>query len=100
VALVAGDRLHGVMQTLAAAKRRVAVIAIAQPLPDAAAQCELPNTPDGYAHDMYAALRAMDAAGADIIIVEAPPADDRWQGVNDRLRRAAFDSAGILERLL
>jgi L-threonylcarbamoyladenylate synthase len=41
----------------------------------------------------------MDAAGADLIIVEGPPVEDAWQGIHDRLRRAAFDSAGILERL-
>jgi L-threonylcarbamoyladenylate synthase len=60
----------------------------------------LPPAPEDYAHDLYAALRAMDAANADIILVEAPPNDSKWQGVNDRLRRAAFDSAGVLSRLL
>jgi len=45
-------------------------------------------------------LRAMDAAGADLIVVESPPADAAWQGVNDRLRRAAFDSADILSSLI
>jgi L-threonylcarbamoyladenylate synthase len=42
----------------------------------------------------------MDAAGADLIVVESPPADTAWQGVNDRLRRAAFDSADILSSLI
>jgi L-threonylcarbamoyladenylate synthase len=42
----------------------------------------------------------MDAAGADIILVEQPPQDSDWQGVNDRLRRAAHDSLGILARML
>lgn len=54
---------------------------------------------DAYAHDIYAALRDMDHAGADIIVVEALPVTGQWQGVNDRLRRAAFDSIGILSRL-
>jgi L-threonylcarbamoyladenylate synthase len=60
----------------------------------------LPAVPDGYAHDLYAALRMMDAVHADIILVETPPADSNWQGVNDRLRRAAHDSRGVLSRLL
>lgn len=66
----------------------------------ASAQTGLPSTAKGFAHHLYAALRAMDAAAADIILVEAPPMSPEWQGVNDRLRRAAHDSAGILARLL
>jgi L-threonylcarbamoyladenylate synthase len=53
-----------------------------------------------YAHALYADLRALDRDGADLILVEQPPQDSAWQGVNDRLRRAAFDSAGVVERLL
>ena len=55
---------------------------------------------DEYAHDLYAALRDMDHAGADLIVIEAPPSTAQWQGINDRLRRAAFDSQGMLARLL
>lgn len=53
-----------------------------------------------YAHALYANLRALDREGADLILVEQPPQDAAWQGVNDRLRRAAFDSTGVVERLL
>lgn len=60
----------------------------------------LPSQADAYAHDLYAALRAMDETGSELIVVEAPPQGEAWRGVNDRLRRAAHDSAGILERLL
>ncbi|WP_307177907.1 Sua5 family C-terminal domain-containing protein [Duganella sp. Root1480D1] len=49
---------------------------------------------------MYAALRAMDQQQVELILVEAPPTDDAWLGVNDRLRRAAFGSTGIIERFL
>jgi L-threonylcarbamoyladenylate synthase len=42
----------------------------------------------------------MDEAHADLIVVEAPPTTSAWQGVNDRLRRAAHDSMGVLNRLL
>ncbi|MCM0044249.1 MAG: L-threonylcarbamoyladenylate synthase [Burkholderiaceae bacterium] len=53
-----------------------------------------------YAHALYANLRALDRDGANLILVEQPPQDPAWQGVNDRLRRAAYDSAGVVERLL
>jgi L-threonylcarbamoyladenylate synthase len=42
----------------------------------------------------------MDAAGAEVILVERPPQDQSWLGVNDRLRRSAFGSERVLERLL
>ena len=45
-----------------------------------------------YAHALYATLRAMDAVGADLIVIEQPPRGADWEAVNDRLRRAAFGS--------
>jgi L-threonylcarbamoyladenylate synthase len=101
VALVDSDRLQTVMQQLASARRRIALMCIAGcASAGTTVHLQLPATPDGYAHGLYAGLRTLDDAGADLILVEAPPKDEQWQGVNDRLRRAAFDSAGILERLL
>jgi L-threonylcarbamoyladenylate synthase len=64
------------------------------------ANVALPAEPKGYAYGVYAALRAMDQEQVELILVEAPPADDAWLGVNDRLRRAAFGSTGIIERFL
>ncbi len=46
-----------------------------------------------YAHDLYAKLRALDASGAELILVEAPPASGDWEAVNDRLARAAAGAA-------
>lgn len=101
VALVDPDRLPEIVERLASAGYRAALIRRRAPsLPDAVAQLGLPLQADGYAHDLYAALRAMDETGADIILVEALPAEDTWQGINDRLRRAAHDSQGTLSRLL
>ena len=60
----------------------------------------LPAQPEGYAQGLYAALRQMDAVGADVIIVERPPQEAAWTGINDRLRRAAHGSEQALERLL
>lgn len=60
----------------------------------------MPSDPQAYAQTLYAQLRALDQVGADLILVEQPPKTTAWQGINDRLQRAAFDSAGVLERLL
>jgi L-threonylcarbamoyladenylate synthase len=101
VALVAPEQMHQMAARLISAGRRVALIRrTAAPIPAAAAQLGLPAMPDGYAHDLYAALREMDGAGANIIIVESLPQEEQWQGINDRLRRAAHDSLGVMSRLL
>lgn len=101
VALLDHEQLPATAQQLCAAGHRVAIISrLAADVPAAVAQLPLPESAQGYAHALYAALRAMDLADADIILVESPPNDTAWQGINDRLRRAAHDSAGILMRLL
>jgi L-threonylcarbamoyladenylate synthase len=41
------------------------------------------------AHELFAVLRDFDAAGAALIWVERPPALAEWDGVRDRLSRAA-----------
>jgi L-threonylcarbamoyladenylate synthase len=51
-----------------------------------------PADPAGYAHDMYANLRTLDAAQADEILIEAPPPDPAWLAIRDRLTRAAAGS--------
>ncbi len=97
VALVASDEFARIMLALKANGRRVAAMQYGEA---AAASTRLPSDPDGYAHALYATLRELDQQGADLILVEQPPQSAAWQGVNDRLRRAAFDSIGVLERLL
>ena len=48
-----------------------------------------PRPVAAYAHELYASLRRLDALDCALILVEAPPATPEWQGVNDRLTRAA-----------
>lgn len=48
-----------------------------------------PADPAAAAHELFAVLRALDAAGAREIWVESPPCDPAWDGVRDRLSRAA-----------
>jgi L-threonylcarbamoyladenylate synthase len=100
VALVESEQLADILQRLSDSGRRVALMHRSpSPFPRVAAQRSLPATPSGYAHDLYAALRELDMAAADLIVVVAPPGDEQWRGINDRLRRAAFDSTGILKQL-
>ena len=48
----------------------------------------LPADPEAYARHLYAALRQLDAEGADRILIEAPPADAAWNAIRDRVQRA------------
>lgn len=49
----------------------------------------MPSGPDAVAHELFAMLREFDALGAAIIWVERPPPGSEWDGVRDRLQRAA-----------
>lgn len=100
VALVTGEQVQGTLNALAERGRKVALIHYSPLLTRACAQHALPEDPAGYAHGVYAALRAMDRTEAELILVETPPQDDNWLGVNDRLRRAAHGSTGILQDFL
>jgi L-threonylcarbamoyladenylate synthase len=98
VALVELAQLPVALQKLSQRGLRVVLIQRAtEPFAGTIAQQVMPSDALGYAHEMYAALRKMDSTGADVILIEAPPQDDRWQGINDRLRRAAFGSSVVLE---
>ena len=70
--------------------KRVAVLFRGAAQPVAAAFSRIaPDDATAYAHDLYANLRALDANGADLIVVEEPPAIAAWEAVLDRLSRAA-----------
>ncbi len=49
----------------------------------------MPQDAAAAAHELFAVLRELDAAGAREIWVENPPAGSAWDGVRDRLSRAA-----------
>ena len=49
----------------------------------------MPARPDQAAHELFAVLREFDAEGVQLIWVEEPPSLPEWDGVRDRLRRAA-----------
>ncbi len=50
---------------------------------------EMPADPDGFGHELYAALRSLDASGAARILVERVPSGEAWAAIRDRLERAA-----------
>ncbi len=75
-----------------AGKRCGVLLHTAPPLPPVHSHRQLPGAPDGYARGLYAALRELDQAGNDIILVEAIPTIPTWDAVADRLRRAACGS--------
>jgi len=49
----------------------------------------IPHDAEAFARALYGELHRCDAAGAKLIIVEAPPEALAWAGIADRLRRAA-----------
>jgi L-threonylcarbamoyladenylate synthase len=51
--------------------------------------CVIPHDAEAFARALYGELHRGDAAGAQLIVVEAPPETAEWSGIADRLRRAA-----------
>ena len=49
----------------------------------------MPDNPIAAAHELFSALRELDASGVSLIWVETPPDAPAWEGVRDRLQRAA-----------
>ena len=87
-----GDLLLELVASLTRQGKRVAVLARSalQPLLPGLIWIAAPRDLHAYAHDLYANLRALDAARCDAILVEQPPPE--WAAVNDRLHRAAAGS--------
>lgn len=97
--MVATERLRDTLDAQRQAGRRCAVLTYSQPgLIESHHLLRMMSAePAGYAHDLYAAMRDLDASGAELIVVEAPPGDEGWQAVVDRLRRAAVGSGTALD---
>jgi L-threonylcarbamoyladenylate synthase len=67
---------------------RLAVLAFSRPDERVHYWLRMPRDPHTYAQKLYAALRELDGAGCDAILVEAPPEAPEWAAVRDRLQRA------------
>jgi L-threonylcarbamoyladenylate synthase len=68
--------------------KSVAVLAFSRPDERVESWLRMPREPQAYAQRLYAALRELDSAECEQILVEAPPAGDEWEAVRDRLKRA------------
>ena len=52
----------------------------------------MPDDPQGYAAEIYDAMRRADAERPDLILIEVQGEDDpNWEAIRDRLNRAASE---------
>jgi L-threonylcarbamoyladenylate synthase len=95
VMLVEGDLIDELARSFARQGKCVAVLArnARQPLIEKLFWIAAPVAAAAYAHDLYANLRALDAAGCDVILVEHLPLAMEWAAIHDRLQRAAAGAA-------
>ena len=91
--LVEPDLVVEVARILLGEGRRVAALAreARQPLLPELRWQQAPPDPEGYAHALYDALRTLDEAQVEVIVVERPPPTEAWLAVADRLQRAAAE---------
>jgi len=89
--LMARPQLHTALQMLDRAPLRLAVYS--RPLPPGVGagviHREMPERAADAARELFSVLREFDDEGAQLIWVEEPPITPEWEGVRDRLRRAA-----------
>jgi L-threonylcarbamoyladenylate synthase len=79
---------HELDREIARGRDTVAVLAFSRPDERVDFWLRMPREPQAYAQKLYAALRELDGAECEQILVEAPPAAPEWAAVLDRLRRA------------
>jgi L-threonylcarbamoyladenylate synthase len=79
---------HELDREIARLRDKVAVLAFSRPDERVDYWLRMPREPLGYAQRLYAALRELDGAGCESILIEAPPETPEWAGVRDRLIRA------------
>ena len=97
VQLMAALELQNAIRDVAAAGTAAGLVAVwsRSPLQLPAASAgqfkwqHMPESPSDCAHQLFAQLRDFDAQGVARIWVEAPPQTPEWDGVRDRLTRAA-----------
>jgi L-threonylcarbamoyladenylate synthase len=88
--LVRADALHAMLAQHETREERIGVLArsVREPEGFDGAWIIAPRDPTGYAHALYANLRALEASRADVILVESIPITPEWLAVGDRLSRA------------
>ena len=79
---------HQLDAEIAKRNATVAVLAFSRPDERVDYWIRMPREPLGYAQRLYGALRELDAAGCERILIEAPPDEPQWAAVRDRLVHA------------
>jgi len=82
---------HDLEKEITRLETKVAVLAFSRPDERVDFWLRMPREPQGYAQRLYAALRELDTAECERILVEAPPQAPEWAAVRDRLRRACSE---------
>jgi L-threonylcarbamoyladenylate synthase len=80
--------VHDLDKEISRLKAGAAVLAFSRPDERVEFWLRMPREPRAYAQKLYAALRELDSAGCETILIEAPPAEPAWEAVLDRLRKA------------
>ena len=80
---------HALDAEIASRGSRVAVLAFSRPDERVDYWIRMPRDPASYARRLYGALRELDGAGCEAILIEAPAEAPEWSAVRDRLQRAA-----------
>lgn len=92
--LVSGENLWQRASELAAQGLRVATLEWSAPnavhfAHSGIARTHMPSDPVAYGQMLYATLRSLDVAGFDRLLAEAPPGNEAWLAIADRLKRAS-----------
>jgi len=94
-------RVSGSLDSHYSPKAKVVLDAIAEPgdgliapdqipTPDGVIRLSSPRTVEGYARDLYAALRLADTKNLDVVVVLQPGGDGLAEAIRDRLARSAY----------
>ena len=89
--LMPTSMLNTALQLLGERPPRLAVYSRSLPAPvgRGVLHRRMPSRPEAAAHELFQVLRDFDAEGVPLIWVEEPPPTADWDGVRDRLQRAA-----------
>lgn len=90
VRLMSGEQIQAALDVLGQDAKHIAVYTrTTQRAARAVVQRRMPADAAACAQELFAVLRELDATGVKLIWVETPPEGAEWDGVRDRLQRAA-----------
>ena len=91
VRLMPTEMLRTALKVLGAEPLKLAVYSRSVPsgVAPGAVHRRMPARPEQAAHELFSILRELDREGVHLIWVEEPPPGPEWDGVRDRLSRAA-----------